>query len=1150
MKDVWLEDSALTEAQIQSQIFEDIQKFFRDKQDARYLAFERLRPSISDLERNDSYKKYFIQIVADYEGRRTKPRSPNSERERKLFSTVEPIALPTTPNWGGSGTPRPTESRTTFDKGLREFAPRKQYRVIFGEVCEAVGDLGTVGEVADVLSQAIVALRLMYCAGWVHRDISSGNILAHRRSSSSPWQAKLSDLEYARQFSDSDRNVGGDPKTGTPYFMPHEILSARYIAPLPVTEQEPELGDNDFRDGGAPQSPEPPPVYNFQHDLESIWWIFVWTITCRVSHEPSIAFGRTIFQNLMEPPLARLRFLEDTITQRFMGCLLSPLQQLAGPLEVLRSFMVDAYSYRRRANGLADLSSYVKAHQGFVIFFEKVKQSQAAWGDTVLTTYHRPVATMTSVPSAANIAKPTRHKRPRDDDAYVADAEGQRPKSRRSDIDKLIQEEFAISGVEAYLSSYLPFEPNDSDIDNVVQLLSKTASDSAVSTKSVADFSLTDFPILDTPTSHEHLTSLAEAIASCMLQGRSHNGFTLCVCPNISLGPPTSNSNSKIDGCFTSEGPRVSRLTVFSAACVLMFTLDPTKEVENNIEAVAASIQIMNDDARRMFTYGITIVEDRVTLWYHSRSHSMISEPFSFVENPRLLIKVFMSFLFATEEELGYDPMVTRDAKGDYIYRIPSTEQGQQRDRFFRTTASIAEYRSNNITGRMTRVWKVVECNPSGAVLSPSGPSRVLKDVWLEDSALTEAQIQSQIFEDIQKFFRDKQDARYLAFEELQPSISHLERNDSYKKYFIQIVTDYEGRRTKPRSPNSERKRRLFSNVKPIALPTTSNRGGSGTPRPTESKITFDEGPREFAPRKQYRVIFGEVCEAVGDLGTVGEVADVLSQAIVALRLMYCAGWVHRDISSGNILAHPSGGAWQAKLSDLEYSRRFSFDLERDVHRKIDLDTFVKLKGPGAAPMPLVYNFQHDLESIWWIFLWTVTCRVSHPPSIVFGQDIFKNTMQLSSERSKCLQYPIESSLLTCLMSPLQQLAAPLETLRKFMANAYMFHHKDQDWSNLSSYIHIHNVFHMFFAAIDPSPADWSGIALVTSHQPIASIAEVGSTADLNNNVVEVPNISNPTRRKPSRPKRTLPRDDDDYVPNSKGEGSQKSTLAKRSRGG
>ncbi|KAF4563849.1 hypothetical protein EYR36_003093 [Pleurotus pulmonarius] len=333
-----------------------------------------------------------------------------------------------------------------------------------------------------------------------------------------------------------------------------------------------------------------------------------------------------------------------------------------------------------------------------------------------------------------------------------------------------------------------------------------------------------------------------------------------------------------------------------------------------------------------MFTYGITIVEDRVTLWYHSRSHSMISTPFSFVENPRLLIKVFMSFLFATEEELGYDPMVTRDAKGDYIYRIPSTERGQQRDRFFRTTVSIAEYRSNNITGRMGRVWKVVECNPTGDVLSPGEPSRVLKDVWLEDSALTESQIQSLIFEDLKTFFVDKQDKRYLAFEKLQPSLSDLEKDDAYKKYFIQILTDYEGTRTKPPFAKSQRKRGLFSAVEALSLPATSDRGGSGTHRPTESKLAFDKGPREFALRKQYRVIFGEVCEAVGDLGTVGEVADVLSQAVVALRLMYCAGWVHRDISSGNILAHRSRSLtpWQAKLSDLEYARQFS-DSDRGV---------------------------------------------------------------------------------------------------------------------------------------------------------------------------------------------------------------------------
>ena len=40
----------------------------------------------------------------------------------------------------------------------------------------------------------------------------------------------------------------------------------------------------------------------------------------------------------------------------------------------------------------------------------------------------------------------------------------------------------------------------------------------------------------------------------------------------------------------------------------------------------------------------------------------------------------------------------------------------------------------------------------------------------------------------------------------------------------------------------------------------------------------------------------------------------------LALRLMFCAGWVHRDISVGNILAiKDENGDWKIKLADLEY---------------------------------------------------------------------------------------------------------------------------------------------------------------------------------------------------------------------------------------
>ncbi|KAF4563843.1 hypothetical protein EYR36_003087 [Pleurotus pulmonarius] len=687
----------------------------------------------------------------------------------------------------------------------------------------------------------------------------------------------------------------------------------------------------------------------------------------------------------------------------------------------------------------------------------------------------------------------------------------------RDHIAEQMEKESSIVSVEEFISHYLPFEPAEDDVKKVEESLAKTE----ILVKVHGNLRFRAFPVPPCKIggTYRPLDDISRAIASESVEGRTRNAFSFRVCPNTVIKSQITGSDNKVDGCFTSESPDSTTLDTYHLACILEYKFDSTQEIENNKQAVSASVQIMNDDVRRMFTYG----------------------------NPRLLIKVFMSFLFATEEELGYDPMVTRDAKGDYIYRIPSTERGQQRDRFFRTTASIAEYRSNNITGRMGRVWKVVECNPTGDVLSPGEPSRVLKDVWLEDSALTESQIQSQIFADIKKFFSGTQDERYIAFQELQPSLSELEHEDAYQKYFITIVTDYEGKRTKPLFPNSQRTRKLFSAVEPLALPATSNRGGSGTPRSPEPKIPFDKRPREFAPRKPYRVVFGEVCEAVEDLRTVGEVADVLSQTVVALRLMYCAGWVHRDISSGNILAHrsSSSGGWQAKLSDLEYSRRFSFNSDHEVagdpktgtpyfmpHEILSSSYIVPLppatekpkvplgpRAPSRVPEPPpVYNFQHDLESIWWIFLWTVTRRVSHEPSIAFGRPIFKNTMDPPAARLNFFIKAINSDFRECLLPPLQQLADTFEMLRQFMVDAYLYlyHQNTQGLAGVASFVDVHKTFDVFFTLVKQSQAAWGEIPIALDHPPIVSFADVSNSA----------NVS-----KPIQPKR--PRDDDAYVPDA-----------------
>ena len=40
----------------------------------------------------------------------------------------------------------------------------------------------------------------MFCAGWVHRDISCNNVMAVRDSETQQWKLKLADLEYSKKF--------------------------------------------------------------------------------------------------------------------------------------------------------------------------------------------------------------------------------------------------------------------------------------------------------------------------------------------------------------------------------------------------------------------------------------------------------------------------------------------------------------------------------------------------------------------------------------------------------------------------------------------------------------------------------------------------------------------------------------------------------------------------------------------------------------------------------------------------------------------------------------------------------------------------------------------------------------------------------------
>ncbi|KAL5479041.1 hypothetical protein ACEPAI_2329 [Sanghuangporus weigelae] len=63
-------------------------------------------------------------------------------------------------------------------------------------------------------------------------------------------------------------------------------------------------------------------------------------------------------------------------------------------------------------------------------------------------------------------------------------------------------------------------------------------------------------------------------------------------------------------------------------------------------------------DACRRFTFGATIENRMMRLWFSSRGTLVVSKPFDFTTRISDLAQVFLSLAFASEEELGWDPTV------------------------------------------------------------------------------------------------------------------------------------------------------------------------------------------------------------------------------------------------------------------------------------------------------------------------------------------------------------------------------------------------------------------------------------------------------------------------------------------------------------
>ncbi|KAJ3985041.1 hypothetical protein F5890DRAFT_1216334 [Lentinula detonsa] len=416
--------------------------------------------------------------------------------------------------------------------------------------------------------------------------------------------------------------------------------------------------------------------------------------------------------------------------------------------------------------------------------------------------------------------------------------------------------------------------------------------------------------------------------------------------------------------------------------------------------------QILALDPCRRFTFGTTIENRSTRLWFLSRATLLRTKPFDFMKERRQLVIIFLSLAFSHLDQMGWDPTIAFshvDKSGHRQYRIKINDQT------YTTIDVLSDSAAHSPLGRATRVWKVKDS---------SDKIRVLKDVWLESDRLEEHKIREAILADAKTLNQRKEhsfdtqlEKRMLrpmdycrvrvGDEEDDTGAVMLRSFDLGKAQLVHLIT--------PRDPPAVETQSVAMSMptdRDSAKDSASQSGTHQTKRPLLRRIILEDAQQQASHhhRYHYRIVFEQCATTIYDERSLANVFRAIVEVVKALYVLHTAGWVHRDISGGNV--YWFNDEQIGLIGDFEYATRMTDrghhnvrtgtpffmaletlangylfttptrKLSNDSQTDLDFD-LVKIKNVSkiraVGPIvPFTYNPLHDLESVWWLIIYVL----------------------------------------------------------------------------------------------------------------------------------------------------------------------------------
>ncbi|KAF9067463.1 hypothetical protein BDP27DRAFT_1422886 [Rhodocollybia butyracea] len=409
---------------------------------------------------------------------------------------------------------------------------------------------------------------------------------------------------------------------------------------------------------------------------------------------------------------------------------------------------------------------------------------------------------------------------------------------------------------------------------------------------------------------------------------------------------------------------------------------DEANQLDNFEKIIWSLHHIMWNDSHRRFTFGLTIEDTTTRLWYHDRGTLVCSTPFDANTNWRELIHVFLALGSASHADLGFDTtmrLISIDEERSPTYGIDVVDADGV-TRTFETVSVLTNRSADCVYGRASRVWKVVELLHPGC---RSDNFYALKDCWLQP--------------DVRK--------EHTSLADLCSKLA----DDPRLKHFLTVVTacvvhassfDKNGALVlKPDDTKDVLRRgQDFVYLKQISINAILG-GRRETNKPKIEKVI----PRSEIPESS-----GGISDPhLGNPAGFRKIPDPNSTsrcALTGLGAMHDVGYLHRDVSAGNILLVDRDGENVGVIIDFEYAINISehhtphdsktgtpaflpVEVARQSYTDMDndLNEFLEEK---HVKLPFRQNGFHDLESFWWVCIWFLSHKLP-PPADQCSDDAF-----------------------------------------------------------------------------------------------------------------------------------------------------------------